>query len=69
MHTHTFTDRKNQYQQYQMQKLVSRNQLHAMEVASLRDLCKTEGILTTGHKPDLIARLCALPAPAHQQPA
>jgi len=39
-----------------------------MEVASLRDLCKTEGILTTGTKSELKDRLCALPGPSQQLP-
>ena len=50
-----------------MQKLIGLKQLRAMKIASLRDFCKTEGVLTSGDKSDLVDRLRALPAPAQQQ--
>jgi hypothetical protein len=51
-----------------MQKLIAEEQLNAMKIASLRDLCKTEGVLTSGNRSDLMDRLCALAAHAHQHP-
>jgi len=52
-----------------MQKLLSKEQLNAMKVAFLRDLCGTEGVDTSGARSELVSRLCALqPAPAQQPP-
>jgi hypothetical protein len=52
-----------------MQKLLSKEQLNAMKVAFLRDLCGTEGVDTFGARSELVSRLCALqPAPAQQPP-
>jgi hypothetical protein len=51
-----------------MQKFITEEQLNAMKIASLRDLCKTEGVLISGNRSVLMDRLCALPAPAHHQP-
>ena len=70
LHTHTLIHTHTQTLTHtkQMQKLLSTQQLNAMKVTSLRDLCKTEGILTTGTKSELKDRLCALPAPSQQLP-
>ena len=50
-----------------MQRLLGTNELNAMQVASLRDLCKVEGVVTLGTKSELVDRLCALPG-SMQQP-